>query len=83
MMVVVGGYRALWGPALGAGVYFLAKDILGDYASHWMAIFGIALITVIVFSPEGIAGALQRIATRRGAGAGTPCIGTAKPSALH
>lgn len=61
MMVVVGGYKALWGPALGAMVYFLAKDILGDFASHWMAIFGIALITVIVFSPTGIAGALERL----------------------
>ena len=61
MMVIVGGYKALWGPALGAVVYFLFKDILGDYANHWMAIFGIALITVIVFSPTGIAGALQRL----------------------
>jgi len=61
MMVVVGGYKALWGPALGAVVYFLAKDILGDFANHWMAIFGVALITVIVFSPTGIAGALERL----------------------
>jgi branched-chain amino acid transport system permease protein len=61
MMVVVGGYKALWGPALGAVVYFLAKDILGDFASHWMAIFGVALITVIVFSPAGIAGILDRV----------------------
>ena len=61
MMVVVGGYKALWGPALGAIVYFLFKDVLGDYANHWMAIFGIALITVIVFSPTGIAGALGRL----------------------
>jgi branched-chain amino acid transport system permease protein len=61
MMVVVGGYKALWGPAVGAVVYFLAKDFLGDYANHWMAIFGVALITVIVFSPSGIAGALDRL----------------------
>lgn len=61
MMVIVGGYKALWGPALGAIVYFLAKDMLGDYASHWMAIFGVALITVIVFSPTGLAGALTRL----------------------
>jgi branched-chain amino acid transport system permease protein len=61
MMVVVGGYKALWGPALGAVVYFLAKDILGDFASHWMAIFGVALITVIVFSPTGLAGILDRV----------------------
>ena len=65
MMVVVGGYKALWGPAAGAVVYFLAKDILGDYANHWMAIFGVALITVIVFSPTGIAGALKRLVSGR------------------
>jgi branched-chain amino acid transport system permease protein len=65
MMVVVGGYKALWGPALGAVVYFLAKDILGDFASHWMAIFGVALITVIVFSPTGIAGILDRVFLNR------------------
>ncbi|OGB42071.1 MAG: ABC transporter permease [Burkholderiales bacterium RIFOXYC2_FULL_59_8] len=61
MMVVVGGHKVLWGPALGAVVYFLAKDILGHYASHWMAIFGITLIVVIVFSPTGIAGALAKL----------------------
>lgn len=64
MMVVVGGTRVLWGPALGAGVYFLAKDVLGDHAQHWMAIFGIALIVVIVFAPEGLSGLLRRIACR-------------------
>ena len=61
MMVVVGGHKVLWGPALGAVVYFLAKDILGHYANHWMAIFGTALIAVIVFSPTGIAGALAKL----------------------
>jgi branched-chain amino acid transport system permease protein len=62
MMVVVGGTRVLWGPALGAAVYFLAKDVLGDHAQHWMAIFGTALIVVIVFAPEGLSGALRRLA---------------------
>ena len=59
MMVVVGGFKVLWGPALGAVVYFIFKDILGDYATHWMTIFGVVLIAVIVFSPTGIAGALM------------------------
>jgi len=67
MMVVVGGNKVLWGPALGAVVYFFAKDILGSYANHWMAIFGIALISVIVFSPSGIAGALAKLVRGQGA----------------
>lgn len=65
MMVVVGGTKALWGPALGAVVYFLFKDLLGDLANHWMAIFGVALITVIVFSPTGLAGLIGRLLRRR------------------
>lgn len=71
MMVVVGGTRVLWGPALGAAVYFLAKDVLGDHAQHWMAIFGIALIGVIVFAPEGLSGLLRRLTSgsRRAASA--------------
>jgi branched-chain amino acid transport system permease protein len=67
MMVVVGGHKVLWGPAVGAVVYFMAKDILGSYANHWMAIFGIALITVIVFSPDGIAGTLAKWLRGKGA----------------
>lgn len=67
MMVVVGGHKVLWGPAVGAVVYFLAKDILGSYANHWMAIFGIALITVIVFAPSGIAGTLAKWLRGQGA----------------
>ncbi len=76
MMVVVGGYKSLWGPALGAVVYFLAKDLLGDYANHWMAIFGVALITVIVFSPNGIAGALTRLVRSRKSTAQLAVTGT-------
>lgn len=60
MMVVVGGFKVLWGPVLGAVVYFLFKDVLGEFATHWMSIFGVALIAVIVFSPTGLAGMIQR-----------------------
>jgi branched-chain amino acid transport system permease protein len=65
MMVIVGGFKALWGPALGAVVYFMFKDIVGDYATHWMSIFGVVLIAVIVFAPAGIAGLLQRLKLRK------------------
>lgn len=65
MMVVVGGTKQLWGPALGAAVYFFAKDVLGDHSQHWMAIFGVALIVVIVFAPEGLSGLLRRLGQRR------------------
>lgn len=83
MMVVVGGTRVLWGPALGAAVYFFAKDVLGDYAQHWMAIFGVALIIVIVFAPEGLSGLLMRRLRRRAQQAPQTSSSTAAAPATH
>jgi branched-chain amino acid transport system permease protein len=67
LMVVVGGFKQPIGPVVGAIIYFLFKDLLGDYATHSMAIFGASLIAVIVFSPDGITGAVRRLLARRGA----------------
>ena len=60
-MVVVGGFKKALGPIVGAILYFLFKDLLGEYATHSMAIFGAILILVIVFAPDGVIGAAQRL----------------------
>lgn len=64
LMVVVGGFKHPVGAIVGAIVYFLFKDLLGEWATHSMAIFGAALIAVIVFSPNGIVGALAMLRRR-------------------
>ena len=64
MMVVIGGYRFLWGPPLGAVIFFLARDLIGSYAQHWLALFGAILIIVIVFAPDGLSGAIARLPKR-------------------
>lgn len=64
LMVVVGGFKRATGPIVGAIVYFLFKDLLGEWATHSMALFGAALIAVIVFSPDGITGALGKLRQR-------------------
>jgi branched-chain amino acid transport system permease protein len=65
LMVVVGGFKRPIGPVVGAVIYFLFKDLLGEWATHSMAIFGAALIAVIVLSPDGITGAAARLWARR------------------
>jgi branched-chain amino acid transport system permease protein len=59
LMVVIGGFKRAVGPIIGAIVFVMLKDLLGEYATYSMAIFGTILIAVIVFSPEGIIGALE------------------------
>jgi branched-chain amino acid transport system permease protein len=75
LMVVVGGFKRPVGPIVGAVIYFLFKDLLGEYATHSMAIFGAALILVIVFAPDGITGAVERLFMRRRAGGGASSAG--------
>ena len=69
VMAVIGGTRAIWGPALGAVIFFLFKDAAGNYTEHWPAIIGATLIVVTVLLPRGASGSLgmlvQRLARRQ------------------
>jgi len=64
MMVVVGGYWNVTGPALGAVIYVVAKDLIGDLSSHWLSLFGVLLIVIVVFTDNGLSGALRKLSAR-------------------
>lgn len=70
VMAIIGGARLLIGPALGALVLFLIKDLLGDVTEHWQGFVGLILIAVTLWMPVGIAGGArvlwQRVRARRG-----------------
>jgi branched-chain amino acid transport system permease protein len=64
VMAIIGGARTLWGPALGAVVFFFLRDAAGSYTEHWQALIGIVLITVTVALPTGLSGALGLLVHR-------------------
>ena len=72
IMVLFGGMRStIYGPILGAIVVTLLSDmILVDFPQHTALLFGIILIVVISFLPNGLMGILQRV--RRGKGVRAP-----------
>lgn len=59
IMVLLGGLGSLWGPALGGVLLFVVNRLVwmtwGDTA-FYIAILGIAIILVVLFLPNGIAG---------------------------
>ncbi|MCO5105761.1 MAG: branched-chain amino acid ABC transporter permease [Burkholderiaceae bacterium] len=61
IMAVIGGPQAIWGPALGAVIFFVVKNAMGDLTEHWPAIIGAMLIVVTVLLPQGISGLLNRL----------------------
>jgi branched-chain amino acid transport system permease protein len=62
VMVLLGGLGSFWGPALGGVGLFLVNRIFwmnwGD-TSAYIAILGLAIVAVVLFLPNGIAGAFD------------------------
>jgi branched-chain amino acid transport system permease protein len=58
--VVVGGQASLFGSALGAGFVALVPYYLGELRDFAYILNGVALIAVLLFAPDGVAGVLAR-----------------------
>jgi branched-chain amino acid transport system permease protein len=67
MTLIGGGLVSFWGPVVGTLVYFVARDLLGAYTESWLLWFGLMFMLVVMFQPEGIAGAWQAMLARRAA----------------
>ena len=59
MVLVGGGMVSFWGPVIGVLVYLVSRDVLGAVTSSWMLWFGLLFMAIVLFKPEGIAGAVQ------------------------
>ncbi len=65
MVLIGGGMVSFWGPVIGAAVYFLARDLLGSATETWLLWYGLMFMAVVMFKPEGIAGAWQGLVKKR------------------
>jgi branched-chain amino acid transport system permease protein len=63
VMVLLGGLGSLWGPAVGGAALFVVNRMIwmhwGDTA-FYIAILGAAIVLVVLFLPNGIAGLFNR-----------------------
>ncbi|EWY41544.1 ABC transporter [Skermanella stibiiresistens SB22] len=66
-MALIGGVQSAFGTALGTGLLILLPEWLRFLKEIYLAIYGLSVILIMVFMPEGIWGLLERIA--RGGGA--------------
>jgi branched-chain amino acid transport system permease protein len=60
LMVALGGRGTLLGPAAGAGIIVLLKNLVSVYTHRWLLILGAVYIGTIVYAPEGIVGAVRQ-----------------------
>lgn len=55
-MVVLGGLGNVWGAALGAVVLGILPELLRGFESYRMLIFGLIMVLMMIFRPQGILG---------------------------
>ena len=61
MVLVGGGLVSFWGPVYGVVLYFVARDVLGTLTETWLLWYGLMFMVVVMFRPEGLAGALHAV----------------------
>ncbi len=59
MVLIGGGLVSFWGALIGATFFILARDLLGAYTETWLLWYGLVFMVMVLFKPEGIAGAWQ------------------------
>jgi branched-chain amino acid transport system permease protein len=65
-VLIGGGTVSFWGPVLGALVFIVARDLLGALTETWLLWYGLLFMGVVLFQPEGIAGAFQHYRAKLG-----------------
>lgn len=66
LIALIGGIGTIWGPILGAAVFFAVQDYLqASYPTFHLLVYGVLLIVILLFEPRGLAGLAARIAGRR------------------
>jgi branched-chain amino acid transport system permease protein len=60
MMAVIGGLYSFLGPVLGAFIYEIGRDVVLGSVSDWQLVFGVVLLVIVLFAPDGVLGLLQR-----------------------
>jgi len=70
LIALIGGLGTIWGPILGAAVFYAVQDYLQtSYPTLHLLAYGILLIVILLFEPRGLAGLAARIWDRLRPGA--------------
>ena len=59
MVLVGGGLSNFFGPVLGAVIFIALRDIFSTLTQHWYLFYGLLIVFIILFMPEGILGYLR------------------------
>jgi branched-chain amino acid transport system permease protein len=67
MMVMLGGMGSLYGPVIGAILLTVSFELLRVFQIYQMVIFGVLVLLITIFAPEGLVGIVKGIVQKRSA----------------
>jgi len=65
MMVMLGGMGSLYGPVIGAIVLTVSFELLRALQIYQMVIYGVFVLLITIFAPEGLMGIVKGIVQKR------------------
>lgn len=66
VMVLLGGIQTLSGPLVGAVGFTALQDYFVGITEYWRALFGAVILLIVLAFPQGIAGSVKHLASKRG-----------------
>ncbi len=73
LIALIGGLGTLWGPIVGAAVFYAVQDYLEiSYPTFHLLAYGVLLIFILLFEPKGLAGFAGRLWRRTRMSPGLP-----------
>ncbi len=60
IMVILGGVGYHYGGLLGATVLLLLEEVFSAYTTYWQLPVGVAMLAIVLFAPQGLAGIVGR-----------------------
>jgi branched-chain amino acid transport system permease protein len=65
MMVMLGGMGSLYGPVIGAILLTVSFELLRVLQVYQMVIYGVLVLLITIFAPEGLMGIVKGIVQKR------------------
>ncbi len=60
IMCLIGGWFSFFGPMVGAAIVIALRTFVSGYTVYWALVYGIVMVFVIFFLPNGILGFLEQ-----------------------
>ena len=70
VMLILGGSGSIGGAILGAALLTFLPEVLRPLKNSYIMVYGAAVVAMIIFMPQGLAGIIARLARQNSGGAG-------------